>query len=52
MITPLKDLGNQIKKEFYQNKNPLKQANNKLELLAGIFALWAILKAEVFEGKV
>jgi hypothetical protein len=48
MITPLKDLGNQIKQQFYQAKNPLKQAQNKLELLAGIFALWAILKAENF----
>ena len=52
MITPIKDLGTKIKKEFYQNKSPLKQAKNKVELLAGIFALWAILKSETFEGEV
>ena len=52
MITPIKDLGTQIKIEFYRTKNPLKQAQNKVELLAGIFALWAILKAETFEGEV
>jgi hypothetical protein len=50
MITPLKDLGNQIKEEFYQKS--LKQAQNKIELLAGIFALWAILKAETYEEEV
>lgn len=48
MITPLKDLGVSIKNEFYLARSPLKQFKNKIELLAGIFALWAILKADVF----
>lgn len=52
MITPIKDLGTQIRQEFYQARSPLKQAQNKVELLAGIFALWAILKSETFEGDV
>jgi hypothetical protein len=50
MITPLKDLGVLIKNEFYQSNRRLKQAQNKIELLAGIFALWAIIKADIFEG--
>jgi hypothetical protein len=52
MVTEIKDLGNHIKKDFYQSKNPLRQAIHKIELVAGIFALWAILKADIFEGDV
>lgn len=35
-----------LKNDFYQNKNPTK--GDKVLLLAGIFALWAIQKAEKF----
>ena len=45
MVQPLQTLGKQIKNEFYFNVSPDKSAVNKLHLLAGIFALWAILKS-------
>lgn len=45
-----RDAGIQLRNDFYQSKNPTK--GNKVELLAGIFAVWAILKSEKFEEEV
>jgi hypothetical protein len=47
IITACKDLGTQLKNDFYQTKNPRK--GDKVHLLSGIFALWAILKSEKYE---
>jgi hypothetical protein len=44
IATMCRDLGTQLKNEFYQSKNPRK--GDKVQLLSGIFALWAILKSE------
>jgi hypothetical protein len=52
MITSLKELATVVKKSAYQNDRPSKEAELKIQLLAGIFALWAILKAETSEGEV
>ena len=43
IATECKDTGTQLKNDFYQSKRP--KRGNKVELLAGIFALWAILKS-------
>jgi hypothetical protein len=43
IATECKDTGNYLKKKFYQSKSPTK--GNKVELLAGIFALWVILNS-------
>lgn len=38
-----RDLGRQIENDFYKKERPEK--GNKVELLAGIFALWAIIES-------
>lgn len=48
MVQPIQTLGKQVRNDFYFNESPNKSVVNKLHLLAGIFALWAILKSEVF----
>ena len=45
-----RDLGKEIENDFYKNARPVR--GNKVELLAGIFALWAIMESEEFEGEV
>jgi hypothetical protein len=40
----------QLKTDFYQKDRPTK--GNKIQLLSGVFALWAIQKAEKFEDEV
>lgn len=43
IATECRDNGTQLKNDFYQSKNPIR--GNKVELLAGVFALWAIIKS-------
>jgi len=50
ITTACRDLGTQLKTDFYQSNSPSK--GNKVVLLSGIFALWAIQKAEKFEEEV
>ena len=50
IATECRDAGAQLKNDFYQTKNPKK--GNKVELLAGVFALWAIIKSEKSEEDV
>jgi hypothetical protein len=47
ITTTCRDLGTQLKNDFYQAKNPSR--GDKVQLLSGIFALWAILKSEKYE---
>lgn len=42
MIPPLKELGKIIKANPYEKE---KSIENKIKLLAGIFALWVIIKS-------
>lgn len=44
------DAGTHLKTKFYQTKKPI--IGDKVELLAGIFALWAILKSSKYEESV
>ena len=52
MVTEIKKVGNFLKDDFYQSKCPSKQTSDKVELLASIFALWAIIKAEKNDNEV
>lgn len=45
MITNIKEIAVHVKNNAYQTDRPSKESDLKIQVLAGIFALWAILKA-------